>query len=262
MNHTAAAALRESAARLRSTTLAEVLAAAELQTRRDRKYLLPPHLVEALFDGLRPDHLVLEIADLRAFRYESVYFDTPELASYLRSARSRRNKFKVRTRTYLDSAECMLEVKTEGGRSETVKDRLPHPLDHRDCLDPDGAAFIDERLDLPGGAARVLGPVLTTTYSRTTLVDLDRGSRVTCDADLHLAGTHGRTSSMTDHVLIETKSSGAAGPVDRLLWRLGQRPVTISKYGVGMAALDPWLPANRWNRVLRRHFGWTPLRAA
>ena len=29
----------------------------------------------------------------------------------------------------------------------------------------------------------------------------------------------------------------------------------------GIAALTSGLPANKWNRVLRTHFGWTPERA-
>jgi hypothetical protein len=28
----------------------------------------------------------------------------------------------------------------------------------------------------------------------------------------------------------------------------------VSTLCVGMAALDPSLPANKWNRILRRHF--------
>lgn len=255
MTGSALSALGAATSSLEPTSLPEVLAAAELQTRRDRKYLLAPQLLEALVDGLREQHQVLEIDELRAFRYQSVYFDTPHRSSYLLSARGRRNKFKVRTRTYLDSGECMLEVKTEGGRSQTIKDRQPHDLDRRDQLDEAGAAFVDARVNLEGGAEGTLRPTLTTTYSRSTLVDLEHGSRLTCDAELHLVDPDGRRSSMTDHVLVETKSAGPAGPADRLLWRLGVRPVTISKYGVGMASLDPGLPANRWNRVLRAHFG-------
>lgn len=60
--------------------------------------------------------------------------------------------------------------------------------------------------------------------------------------------------------LVETKTAGPPCAVDRALWRLGYRPVTISKYCTGLAALAPELPANKWNRVLRRHFDWTPVR--
>ncbi len=136
-----------------------------------------------MVDGLRDGYRVLEISGLRIFRYESVYFDTPELASYLGAARGRRRKFKVRTRTYLDSRQSVLEVKTAGGRGETLKQRMPYPVARRFQIDKTGAAFVDGVLDLAGGA-RTLEPVLTTTYVRTTLVDLENGARMTCDADL------------------------------------------------------------------------------
>ena len=63
-------------------------------------------------------------------------------------------------------------------------------------------------------------------------------------------------------MLIESKTVGAATFTDAALWQLGQRPLAISKYCVGMALLRPELPANRWNRELRTHFGWTPRRPA
>lgn len=235
--------------------LADVIEAAALQTRVDRKYLLPPDAFAALVDGLSGTCRVLEIDGLRDFRYESVYFDTAALDSYLGAARGRRRKFKVRTRSYLDSGGTVLEVKTEGGREETVKDRLDYSVAHRDSLTLEGAAFVDARIDLP---ATELAAVLTTTYNRATLVDADAGFRMTCDADLRLVDPAGTEVTMADHVLVETKSLRGTSFADRLLWRLGHRPVPISKYCVGMAAVHPHLPANRWNLTLRRHFGWQP----
>ena len=59
-----------------------------------------------------------------------------------------------------------------------------------------------------------------------------------------------------------TKTSGRASLVDRSLWDMGIRPVSISKFGAGLAILEPSLPAAKWNRVLRHNFDWTPARAA
>jgi hypothetical protein len=251
---TALRSLGAATADLPPVGLAQVLEAADLQTRTDRKYFVPPALFECLVDGIRDDYRVLEIDERRVFRYESVYFDTPDLAAYLGAARGRRHKFKVRTRTYLDSGTCVLEVKTSGGRGETVKERMTHSIQHRDWLDSAAETFIGERVRHRGDPLE-LEPTLTTTYARTALVDLDRGTRVTCDADLALTDPSGNTVAMQDHVLVETKSAATVGDVDRILWRLGVRPARISKYCVGLAALDPSLPANRWHRTLRRHFG-------
>lgn len=62
-------------------------------------------------------------------------------------------------------------------------------------------------------------------------------------------------------MLLESKTAGRPAPVDLLLWRLGHRPTAISKYCVGLALLNPNLPANRWNRCLRHGFGWAPERS-
>ena len=251
----ALATVRRAEQVLEGCSLEEVLSAAALQTRMDRKYLVPPDHFARLGERFDTAHRVLQIDGLRTFRYESVYFDTARLDSYLGAARGRRHKFKVRTRTYLDSAACLLEVKREGGREETIKDRVEHPISQRAALDEAARRFVAARVDLPREDLDQLEPALTTTYRRMTLVDLSSGSRVTCDSELELTDRAGRTPAMTDHVLVETKATGAAGEADRLLWRDGIRPVRISKFAVGMAALHPELPANRWHRVLRDHFG-------
>ena len=251
-------ALHAVASRLEPASLDETLAIAELQTRFDRKYILTPRAFHQLTVDLHDQMEVLEINGDRCFRYESVYFDTEDLVSYYDAARERRRRFKVRTRAYLDSGQCALEVKTLGGRGETTKDRTDHPFELRDQLTDDALRFVRERLPrLDRGQA--LAPTLTTRYRRATLVDRRAGSRVTCDADLEFVAPDRSCIALVDHLLVETKSTGAPTVADRLLWAAGERPVTVSKFGVGLAALNPHLPANKWNRTLRRYFGWTPL---
>ncbi len=252
-------ALRSGCEALAGIGLAEVLEVAELQSRVDRKYLVTPaqfaELVDRCSSGLR----VLEIDGRRDFHYESVYFDTDDYVAYRQAATGRRSKFKVRTRTYLDSGACMLEVKTEGGRGETIKDRMVYDLACRDRLDAEAKRFVGGRVHLDGGVTS-LHPVLRTTYSRATLVDPIAGTRMTCDAQLLCTSPKGRDVEMDTHVLVETKSRGASTAADRFLWSMGERPVRISKYCVGLALVEPGLPANRWNRTLRRYFDWTPTR--
>lgn len=253
---TALDALDAITSRLEPATLDETLALAELQTRFDRKYVLTPRDFHQLRFDLHDRMEVLEIGGRRCFRYESVYFDTADLRSYFDAARERRRKFKVRTRTYLDTEQCGLEVKTAGGRGETEKLRIEHPFDQRDRLTDDARRFVDAHVPSLGRAA--LHPVLTTSYRRATLVDRGAGARVTCDAGLMCTASDGESVTLDEYVLVETKSTGAPTIADKLLWATGNRPVTISKFGVGMATLHPQLPANKWNRTLRRYFGWQP----
>jgi hypothetical protein len=247
--------------------LEQVVAMADLQTRTDRKYLMTAD-VFARFSAIISDRFaVLEIQGRRLFKYESVYFDTEGLTAYRQHAHGRRRRFKVRTRAYLDVGECVLEVKTEGGRGETIKERLSYPWADRHELTDDARRFARDRIGDPE-AAQDLAPVITSAYRRATLVD-PSGSRLTCDVDIAFtrdAGTQDedrcRREGPVNLVLVESKTVGVAATADHVLWALGQRPVPLSKYCVGMALTHPDLPANRWNRELRGHFDWTPQRRA
>ena len=80
-------------------------------------------LVARLDDGMR----VLERRTaLRDFAYESVYFDTPDLLSFRMAAQPRRRRFKLRTRTYLDTRGVLPRAEDPGGAQ---RDREgPHPV--------------------------------------------------------------------------------------------------------------------------------------
>ena len=60
--------------------LDEMESTAALLTRRDRKYIVPLAVAAELVDRLEAACRVLEIDGRRRFRYESVYFDTPQHA--------------------------------------------------------------------------------------------------------------------------------------------------------------------------------------
>jgi len=162
---------------LATTSLAELNDAAGLLTRVDRKYLVPPGDTQHVISHLAPRAQVLQIDGLRHFRYASTYFDTPGLDAYFLAARKRRRRYKIRTRTYPDSGLCFLEVKTNGSREATVKDRFKYDPDDADRVTPDGRLFVIERLVESGTCssdeartiADALVPVMDSTYSRTTL---------------------------------------------------------------------------------------------
>ena len=212
-------------------------------------------LSSVLAGGLAPR--VLEIEGSRGSCYESVYFDTPDLLSYRMAAHARRRRFKLRTRSYLDSEQSFLEMKTRGVRSTTVKDRLEYDFASNGTLTRDGREYADAALDALGleePRRLQLVPTLVTRYVRTTLYLGGSHSRATIDTDLRWESSHGAGLSRPGLVIIETKSGSRSSEVDRVLWAHGHRPATISKFGTGLAALRPDLPSNKWARVLRRHF--------
>ncbi|MGW1346889.1 polyphosphate polymerase domain-containing protein [Kribbella sp. NPDC002412] len=254
MTRRAQAAMTGALAQLAPITLDEVLAEAALQTRVDRKYLVPIATFVELVTRLRQRFAVLEIDGQRTFRYESVYFDTPSHGLYRQHVQRRRYRYKVRTRSYLDSGECSFEVKLKGNRSETVKSRMPYPLEDRARLTAPAREFLADQLRTAYGVGVIdrLQPALTTTYRRSTLVDRVEHARMTCDIDLRFFDRDAVVEVLPDTVLVESKTAGRAGAADLVLRDLQVRPIQVSKYCVAAALLNPQLRSNPWHRTLRQ----------
>ena len=176
---------------------------AALLTRKDRKYIVPLALAQQLATqaGLR----VLEIDGRRSFSYESVYFDTPQRTSYFAAAHKRRRRFKVRTRSYLDSGICSLEVKTRERRGLTEKHRLAYDVARRDQLTGDALEFVD-RFERIAPISRRLRATLITRYDRTTMLETSSLSRTTVDTNLRWEDIGGSTISLPGIAIVETTS--------------------------------------------------------
>jgi len=236
--------------------LDELVAAGNLQTRVDRKYVVPAVDLPILLGGLADRAAVLRIDQRREFNYRTVYFDSPDRVSYFAATRRRPLRFKVRTRTYLDSGACWLEVKTKDRRGRTVKARLPYDPAWAYRIDPDAWPWVAQAIgrahpDPAEQVARLL-PALITQYRRATLFLPDDACRATIDTALVAAEPSGpQRLVVRRRAFVETKSGNRACAMDRALWALGHRPLKVSKYATSLAALHPELPASKWRPALR-----------
>lgn len=231
---------------------------AALLTRQDNKYLVPLDSLAAVVADLGASHQVLEVAGLRHFRYDSVYFDTADLTLHHDHVQGRRLRWKVRTRRYDDSGLCFQEIKLKGLRGETVKLRRRIPVEEHGLTTDSLVSFVDATLrehygrpvDVP------LRPTVTVRYSRSTLASLTGQERVTCDTALTVVDTAGRQCGRLDErlALLEVKTERGRGRADAALLRRRLRPASLSKYGVavGLAGLSP-VPASL-RRVVRTGF--------
>ena len=244
-------------------SLEEINARAELQSRVDQKYLVPLWVAQELPLWLPQGSRVLEIGGLRRFGYQSTYFDTPQLDLYRWAAHGRRNRFKLRTRAYCESGTAFLEVKTKGQRGATVKNRIGHDIEKMDCLSAADRTYVEGLLAgtrISTEPLERLLPALHTGYQRTTFLlpgRTDSGqpdARITADTGLlwETTGPHQEASGelyRPDLAIIETKTASQSSFANRLFLSRGIRPVRISKYATGMAALRADLPANKWHRT-------------
>ncbi|MFJ5520242.1 polyphosphate polymerase domain-containing protein [Streptomyces griseoluteus] len=241
---------------LRGAALGEIDAVAALQRRTDRKYLIPLHQARVLVRLLADSHHVLDLAGRRTTRYLSTYFDTERLSAWHAHVQGRRRRWKVRTRLYAEDGLCRVEVKTKDGRGATVKHALHAPAGAYGGLDTRVAAFVDDVLQRCGVpvTAQDLTPAAEVRYVRAALADLDHGTRVTLDGALSCHRGDRSADLDPGHVLVETKGGVRPAPADRLLLRLGARPVSLSKYVVGQSLLIPGLPDNDVRRLARAYF--------
>ncbi|MFT3942286.1 MAG: polyphosphate polymerase domain-containing protein [Ancrocorticia sp.] len=194
-------------------SLEELNTLAALQTRSDRKYVLPLAMASELVAWLASadsfeEARVLDINGNRSSLYDSVYLDTPDLTCYRMAVQKNRRRFKVRRRTYMDSGQSFLEVKTKSASTQTVKNRIEWDAllvgeeacaSTRDTPDStwdtlgigllagslSASEFIAECL-APRVDARSLHlePVLCTRYRRTTIHLAASNMRLTIDQDL------------------------------------------------------------------------------
>ncbi|REE96389.1 polyphosphate polymerase domain-containing protein [Thermomonospora umbrina] len=250
-------ALEELAGALPPIDLLDMLARAELQVRLDRKYLVPAALCAEIVPRLKGEYAALDIGGRRRFRYSSTYFDTPDLLTFRQHLQGRRQRFKIRTRSYLDSGECMFELKLAGTRDATDKRRMAYDITRRAMLNTDARSFLTDVLlsAYRMNAPEALGPSATTNYLRSTLVQLSGSGRVTFDAGLVCAWDGKSVYADPGLVLVESKSAHADTPMDRVLRAFRLRPLSISKYCVAIAVLHPEVRANPWHAALRTYFG-------
>lgn len=231
--------------------LAEIGTEFNLQTRVDRKYLVPRVQLNHAITGLIEAPKIVTVEGKLRSNYSSEYFDTPDFDLHQAAAHRRRKRFKVRIRSYVDSQLAFFEIKFKDNRSRTEKIRMPHQFGSSE-IDPTQHDWLNSQLvDREFTESTTLIPALANTFQRRTLI-LPDGSRFTVDSNL--AFDSKPAFNHPDWRIVETKSLGRKSELDSALWKLGYRPIRVSKYSIGVALKQPLLARNKWNIAIERAF--------
>jgi hypothetical protein len=219
-----------------------------LLNRVDTKYLLDARQCAALLRALAGEYRILDIDGVRLNAYQTLYFDTADFALYYRHHAGGANRFKVRSRHYLNTHRSFFEVKHKTNHGRTMKHRVETPMFVGDAASID-RAFLEA---IVPAALRDLRPTLWNTFGRVTLVGTTRPERVTLDFDLDLA-TEQAYVALPRLVVAEVKQARAdtTSPFVRCLAAARQRPASISKYCLGVALLYPQVKHNNFKPTLR-----------
>ena len=229
-------------------TLAQ-MQAASLMDRSENKFLLARRLLAPALAELRGDYRVLVAAGTTCSRYRTLYFDTDDLALYLRHHAGAADRYKVRTREYVDSGLAFLEVKRKVGPVRTVKSRIPI-VEPPPELRGEAAEFVEDACPYPDYGLR---PRLWNYCTRLTLVSRRRPERVTLD--LALAFAWGEELAVLPGVVVaEVKRQGRRNDSEfiGLMHRYHVRETSFSKYCMGVSLLYPDIKHNRFKAKQRQ----------
>ena len=154
-----------------------------LMDRNDIKFSFPVSSLPGIIDALKDKYYMLEINGIRAQRYESLYFDTPEFRFYTEHHNRKGNRYKVRFRRYTDSDIYFLEVKYKDNRDRTHKVRsMLNAHDYgAEKIHEEGMKFVRDNTACDPGR---LDPVVYVFYKRVSLVHKHIDERVTLDWDI------------------------------------------------------------------------------
>jgi len=242
----------------------DVVQGAALLDRIDTKFVVTPAYLPTLLAQTREGYAVLEIGGERSFAYTTTYFDTLDRRCFLDHVRGRPVRVKVRLRRYHATATTWLELKRRQANGRTRKVRLLLPEGSGTLPDPHmwPPEFHDA---LPTHLeATAFRPVVDVHYQRSTLLYRAPGvppERVTIDQALVwmrplVDPSPDATPDATAHasalaraqlplaeahcVIVELKQGVRhESPVRKALRQAGIRSTAVSKYCLGVAALDP-----------------------
>lgn len=207
-----------------------------LMERIDEKFVIPLSLLPQVLSRLADDYDIQEINSKRTFEYATLYYDTPDYEMYKAHQNGKLTRLKIRTREYVDSHLCFLEIKEKSNKGVTRKIRIsnesPDSIESRDSL-----LFISSNSPY---CPDLLEGKVWSFYQRITLVNKAKTERLTIDYDLCFENTHTEQKiSLPELVIIEIKKDHLSySPIMESLNQLKMRSRSMSKYCLGVALTE------------------------
>lgn len=221
----------------------------KLMNRMDTKCIFSVDLLNKILIECKDHYRVLFHAGTRSAFYKTLYFDTNELKFYFDHHNGRARRFKVRMRNYTESNLFYLEIKYKKyGRTDKKRVRAAN---FASVLDKDQNLFLEGITKQPFE----LKPVIWNNFHRITLVNKRTPERVTIDTNIGFE-YNGKTAGYDRLVIGEIKQERTdySSPILNLLKKNGIRPSGMSKYCLGIAAMDKGIKQNNFKeRILNIH---------
>lgn len=216
----------------------------KLMNRTDTKFVTNKQKLAELLELVQGQYFAQQIGDKRIASYRTTYWDTFGHRFYLDHHNGHAPRQKIRIRTYMDSDDTFLEVKTKNNHGRTKKKRISVPSQERaDAIAAGGTPFIQ---GLTGETFDDIIPTVQNQFHRITLVNYGKTERLTIDFDVQFHNYEtDRDAETGDLVIIELKRDGNVySPILDMLRRVRVKPHGFSKYCIGSAMTNGELKNN------------------
>ena len=236
------------------TITLDEMSSIKLMNRVDTKYVISEEYCMELLRRAVDKYSVQVIGDVRACRYSTLYYDTPDLEMYTVHHNRKLTRQKIRSRTYVESGITFIEVKNKTNTGRTKKKRIAIDESYFACVgkSPEAAAFLSEKTNY---SPDVIQPALATIFDRIPLVNHAHTERLTIDMNLRFVNMRAETpqeAKVDRMVIVELKQDGLCySPMKEILQDLRVKKLKVSKYCVGTALSNPTVKANRFKRKIR-----------
>lgn len=235
------------------TITLEEMRSVKLMNRIDTKYVLSEREVITLLERTKSEgYRVQIIGDVRACRYDTLYYDTAERDMYITHHNRQLSRQKIRTRTYIETGISFLEIKNKNNRGRTKKRRAE--IAHSEMLNfgnnDSAMSFYAENARYPHNA---ISPALSTCFVRITLVNPKLTERLTIDLALRYKDMRSDTeASIPGMAIVELKQDGNIQSSAKLMMRdMHIAPLKVSKYCLGTTLTVEGIKSNRFKAKVR-----------
>jgi hypothetical protein len=242
-------AVQDALANFQPITLAE-MDSVKLMDRTDTKFVFPVSQLPQILREVRDHYRALVVSGTRISKYETLYYDTADFDLYHRHHAGRSQRFKVRSRRYVESDLCFFEVKYRNNKGRTIKNRIRTP-DIQHHIGENPARLLGELTNLDPSK---LKGTIWVNYQRATLVSKSTAERLTLDLGLAFRTAH-ESMDFGKMVIAEVKreKANSPSPVISVLTDRRIRAGSISKYCLGLISTHAGLRKNNFMEQIR-HF--------
>lgn len=224
----------------------------KLMNRVDTKYLVTLEQLTEILDRIHERYFVQFNDGVRIAKYNTLYYDTPDVQMYIAHHNRKLNRQKLRARIYVDSQIAFCEIKNKNNKGRTKKKRIPMSVNNFGNMlqSQEIHDFVSENLNYD---ANNLLPQLENMFDRITLVNNEKTERLTIDMNINLINrVTGKSACIPNLVIVELKQDGLCKSYFRdVLLDLRIKSKRISKYCLGTVLTNSNVKVNRFRTKIR-----------